>query len=107
MIVDIAWWELGPSDPGVSDLRADLGDGSVAAWTDVAGLALKLWLADPPGRRWGAVMVWASEPPDGCALPANRAAALIGRPADRRMRCVVQAAAGTLAAVASSAGSRR
>jgi hypothetical protein len=79
MIVDIAFWDLEAHQ--LDALRASV---DVDAWTRVDGLRLKLWIADRGTCRWGAVMVWDPDRPD--TLPPNRAAELIGRPADHRMR---------------------
>jgi trans-2,3-dihydro-3-hydroxyanthranilate isomerase len=84
MRVDIAWWELDGSDQTIDSLREHLGDGAVDEWAQVAGLRLKLWMADRARNRWGAVMLWESEWPADRPLPRNRAADMIGRPADHR-----------------------
>ncbi|NUP31212.1 MAG: hypothetical protein HOU01_05790, partial [Streptomycetaceae bacterium] len=44
--VDIAWWDLDRSAATVDSLREHLRDGAAGAWTDVAGLRLKFWMAD-------------------------------------------------------------
>lgn len=82
--VSIVWWDLPDSGPTIDALRADLSDAVVGEWDRVPGLLLKVWIADRATNRWGALMVWAGDPPQ--VLPANRAAELIGRPPTRRER---------------------
>jgi hypothetical protein len=96
VIVDIAFWGLEGGEQTVESLRA-----AVVAdeWARVEGLRLKLWIADRSNQRWGAVMVWDSDRPAADALPPNRGAELMGRPADFRMRFEVEAAVGAEAAV--------
>jgi trans-2,3-dihydro-3-hydroxyanthranilate isomerase len=92
MRVDIAWWDLEGSAATIDSLGEQLGNGTVEAWADVPGLRLKLWMADRAGNRWGAVMLWDSDRPGDCLLPPNRAAEMIGRPADHRTQFDVEAA---------------
>jgi trans-2,3-dihydro-3-hydroxyanthranilate isomerase len=92
MRVDIAWWELDGSDQTIDSLREDLGDGAVDEWAQVAGLRLKLWMADRARNRWGAVMLWEPDRPTDGPLPPNRAAEMIGRPADHRTSFEVEVA---------------
>ncbi|RAJ43070.1 trans-2,3-dihydro-3-hydroxyanthranilate isomerase [Kitasatospora sp. SolWspMP-SS2h] len=82
----VSWWELGPDDPSVQDLEADLSRG-VDDWASCPGLLAKYWLADRERNRWGGVMVWERRP--AADLPVNRAAQLIGRPADVRTEFAV------------------
>lgn len=89
MRVDIAWWDLDGTPQTIDSLREHLRDGAVAAWSDVPGLRLKFWIADRQRNRWGAVMLWEADRPDG--LPPNRAAQLIGRPPTHRTRFDVEA----------------
>ncbi|MER5732506.1 hypothetical protein ABT084_29925 [Streptomyces sp. NPDC002138] len=91
MRVDIAWWELAGTGASIDALREHLREEAVDAWVDVPGLVLKLWIADRPGNRWGAVMLWTERPPTD-TLPANRAAELIGGPPTHRSRFEVEAA---------------
>jgi trans-2,3-dihydro-3-hydroxyanthranilate isomerase len=86
--VDIAWWELDGTRQTIESLRAHLRD-DAPPWADVPGLRLKFWVADEEHNRWGAVMVWESAPP--ATLPPNRAAELIGRRPDHRLRFDVEA----------------
>ena len=92
MKVDIAWWELKGSTQTIDSLREHLGDGSVDEWAHVPGLLLKLWIANWQSNRWGAVMLWESDQAAPGQLPPNRAAELIGRPADHRTRFDVEVA---------------
>lgn len=80
--VSIVWWDLPESGPTIDALHADLSDTAVGEWERVPGLLLKVWIADRDTNRWGALMVWAEDPPQ--MLPANRAAELIGLPPSRR-----------------------
>lgn len=86
----VSWWDLGDTDPSIDDLRRDLADDGVEAWSDVAGLALKLWISDDERNLWGAVMVWDDQAPSPHLLPLNRAAERIGRPADTRAETTVE-----------------
>jgi hypothetical protein len=88
MILDLSFWEL-DGEPSVDALQAAI---AVEEWERVEGLRLKLWIADRANRRWGAIMLWDPDRPAGAVLPPNRAAELIGRPADYRMRFEVEAA---------------
>ena len=89
MRVDIVWWDLDGTPQTIDSLREHLRDGAVAVWSDVPGLRLKFWMADRQHNRWGAVMLWEADRPDG--LPPNRAAQLIGRPPTHRTRFDVEA----------------
>ncbi len=92
MKASITWWDLSESDQTIESLRAYLRDGGVEPWERVLGLRLKLWVADPVGNRWGAVMVWESD--DFGAdqnLPPHRAVELIGYPPTTRVRFDVEA----------------
>lgn len=90
MKATITWWDLDKSDQTIDSLREYLRDGAVSAWADVAGLRLKFWVADRAGNRWGAVMLWESDPGDQ-PLPPHRAAELIGYPPTERVRFDVEA----------------
>ena len=96
MIVDISLWDLDGCEHTVESLRASIGDDVLDDWARVEGLRLKLWIEDRRNHRWGAIMLWEPDRPAGQALPPNRAAALIGRPADHRMRFEVDASVGRL-----------
>ena len=95
MRLDVVWWDLDVAGPGLDALRADLSAEAVAAWAAVPGLRLKLWLADPDGCRWGAVMLWDPDRPEPDRLPPNRAARLIGPVPAHRLQFDVEAAVGT------------
>ncbi|MBP2324995.1 trans-2,3-dihydro-3-hydroxyanthranilate isomerase [Kibdelosporangium banguiense] len=97
MYITVAWWQLDGSGQTVDSLHDQLRTEGVQAWRDVPELCLKLWIADRDANRWGAVMVWDSEP-DG-PLPPNRAAELIGRPpAERQSFTVAEAVVNPLLA---------
>ncbi|MEV7391659.1 MULTISPECIES: hypothetical protein [unclassified Streptomyces] len=93
MHIDIVWWDLAGSAATVdslrAELRADLDEGTVGQWAQVAGLRLKFWMADGERGRWGAVMVWETARPE--VLPPNRAAELIGYPATHRTSFEIEA----------------
>ena len=75
----IVWWDLSESTQTIESLRTYLRDESVAAFAEVPGLRLKVWIADPETNRWGAVLLWESVEAAAQPLP-SRAAALIGYP---------------------------
>jgi hypothetical protein len=85
-IMIVSWWDLGPGDPSVQDMEADLSQ-AADDWSSCPGLLSKYWLADHEQHRWGGVMVWERRP--AADLPINRAAQLIGRPADIRVSFAV------------------
>lgn len=91
MKATIAWWDLTHSDQTIESLREHLRDGGVKPWADVPGLRVKFWIADPAGNRWGAVMVWETEPGPDQPLPPNKALELIGYPPTERVRFDVEA----------------
>jgi trans-2,3-dihydro-3-hydroxyanthranilate isomerase len=99
MIAEVVWWDLDSDSPTIETLERDLTPDTVATWSDVPGLAVKLWLADRANNRWGAIMVWAGEKPPRDALPPNRAGELIGRAPSVRERFDVPAAASVAAAL--------
>lgn len=90
MRVEIAWWDLDGTTATIDSLREHLRDGAAEAWAAVEGLRLKFWMADRDGNRWGAVMLWEGERP--AEIPPNRAAELIGHPADHRLGFDIEAA---------------
>jgi trans-2,3-dihydro-3-hydroxyanthranilate isomerase len=91
MKMEIAWWDLEGSPATVQSLERHLNEhGVVHNWQAVEGLREKFWIADPDGKRWGAVMVWDGERP--ASLPENLAASLVGSPITHRDRFEVQAA---------------
>lgn len=93
MRLEIVWWDLDDSPQIVESLCEHLRDGVIDERTRVPGLRVKFWIADHDRNRWGAVMVWEDDRPAGHPLPPNRAADLIGRPPDHRMRHDVEAVA--------------
>ncbi|MET9255127.1 hypothetical protein ACGFZL_12740 [Streptomyces sp. NPDC048182] len=92
MKASLAWWDLTESDQTVDTLRAYLRDEGTDGWRDVPGLRLKCWLADREGNRWGALMLWESDPAPLTAMPPNRAVDLIGYPPTHRFAFDVEAA---------------
>ncbi|HEY0638543.1 MAG TPA: phenazine biosynthesis FMN-dependent oxidase PhzG [Pseudonocardiaceae bacterium] len=91
MRATIAWWDLSASTQTVDSLREYLRDEGVRPWEAVRGLRLKFWVADRPGNRWGAVMLWEGDGPGDQPLPPHRAAELIGYPPTERVRFDVEA----------------
>ncbi|MCT2581950.1 hypothetical protein [Actinophytocola gossypii] len=92
MKASITWWDLSESTQTIESLRDYLRDGAVEPWERVEGLRLKLWIADPVGNRWGAVMIWESDDfGAGQELPPHRAMELIGHPPTERVRFDVEA----------------
>jgi hypothetical protein len=91
MKATISWWNLDRSDQTVDSLRAYLRDEGVQPWEAVAGLGLKLWIADRDTNRWGAVMLWESADAAERPLPPNRANELIGYPPAQRVSFDVEA----------------
>lgn len=92
MKASITWWDLSQSDQTIESLREYLRDGGVEPWERVRGLRLKLWVADPVGNRWGAIMVWESDDfGAGQTLPPHKAVELIGYPPTERVRFDVEA----------------
>ncbi len=91
MKVSISWWDLTDSAQTIESLREYLREGAVEQWERVRGLRLKLWIADPAGNRWGAVMIWETDDfGAGQDLPPHRAAELIGYPPTTRARFDVE-----------------
>ncbi|WP_245379956.1 hypothetical protein [Kibdelosporangium banguiense] len=86
----IAWWDLTHSKQTIDTLREHLREDGVKPWADVVGLRLKVWIADPAGNRWGAIMLWETVP-DPWEMPPNKAAKLIGYPPTERIRFDVEA----------------
>jgi hypothetical protein len=93
MRADIAWWDLDGTGQSIDSLREHLRDGAVEPWAHVPGLALKFWMADRTGNRWGAVMLWERDRPGSAQLPPNRAAELLGGPPTHRTSFEVEATA--------------
>ncbi|MFD8543162.1 hypothetical protein [Streptomyces sp. NPDC059649] len=79
MRVDIVWWDLSASGQTIESMREYLRDESVAAFSEVPGLRLKMWLSDAETNRWGAVLLWETEEATRQVLP-SRALELIGHP---------------------------
>ncbi|MFD5424711.1 PhzF family phenazine biosynthesis protein [Streptomyces sp. NPDC127084] len=92
MKMEIAWWDLEGSPATAQSLERHLNeDGVVQTWQAVEGLREKFWIADPAGKRWGAVIVWEDERPP--SLPENLAASVVGYPVTHRDHFEVQAVA--------------
>jgi hypothetical protein len=81
VLVRVVWWELDGADATIAELREYLRDESVDAFAAVAGLRLKLWMADEETNRWGAVYLWETREDAGRKLP-TRARELIGKDPD-------------------------
>ncbi|MEV6348381.1 hypothetical protein [Actinoplanes sp. NPDC051851] len=79
MRASVVWWDLTGSDQTIETLRAYVHDESVAAFSQVPGLAFKMWISDPESNRWGAVLLWESAEAARQPLP-SRALELIGHP---------------------------
>jgi hypothetical protein len=90
MHAEIVWWDLSESGQTIESLRDYLRDESVPAFSQVAGLRLKIWISDPATSRWGAILLWESEEAARQPLP-SRATALIGSPAVVRLGFDVEA----------------
>src|SRR5215213_8971773 len=80
MIVRIVWWDLAGTDTTIESLRDYLRDESVDALA-VAGLRLKLWIADSERDRWGAVYLWESPEAARQMLP-SRVREILGKGPD-------------------------
>lgn len=79
MRADVVWWDLAASGQTIESMRRYLREESVAAFSEVPGLRLKVWISDPDANRWGAVLLWESREASRQALP-SRALELIGHP---------------------------
>jgi hypothetical protein len=81
VVVRIVLWSLDDSKTSIEELRRDLRDESVDAYSDVDGLRFKAWISDAAGERWGSFELYdtldAAEQP----LPSS-ARALIGKDPD-------------------------
>ncbi|QKW07033.1 hypothetical protein HUT18_12090 [Streptomyces sp. NA04227] len=75
----VVWWDLAESAQDIASLRRYLAEESVAAFAEVPGLRLKVWIADEETNRWGAILLWESVEAAGRQLP-SRANELIGYP---------------------------
>jgi hypothetical protein len=75
----IVWWDLSASDQTIESMRTYLREESVAAFSEVPGLRLKMWLSDTETNRWGAVLLFETVEASQQPLP-SRALELIGRP---------------------------
>jgi hypothetical protein len=81
MRVRVVWWELDGSQTTIGELREYLRDESVDAFGAVAGLRLKMWIADEERNRWGAIYLWESQDAGRQPLP-SRAREIIGKGPD-------------------------
>ncbi|MEV4813554.1 hypothetical protein [Micromonospora avicenniae] len=80
MYVQFVLWDLSKSRVSVEDLREYLRDYAVAAYSQLPGMRLKMWFANPGRQVWGAVYLWdGAEYMDGPAQ-VSRAVELIGYP---------------------------
>lgn len=81
MVVRVVWWNLDGTSATIEELRRYLREHSVPAFAALAGLRLKLWIADENANRWGAIYLW--ESPEAAAQPLpSRASELIGKEPD-------------------------
>jgi hypothetical protein len=81
MVVRVVWWNLDGTSATIEELRRYLREDSVPAFAALAGLRLKLWIADEDANRWGAIYLW--ESPEAAAQPLpSRASELIGKEPD-------------------------
>ena len=96
MRATIAWWDLSRSSQTMETLRRYLANEGVEPWERVEHMLLKVWISDPVGNRWGAVMLWGPDAKPDAPLPPNRAAELIGYQPSVRLVADVDALAGSL-----------
>ncbi|MFF4485251.1 hypothetical protein ACFY0F_01950 [Streptomyces sp. NPDC001544] len=90
MKASVVWWELDGTGRTIASLRDFLREEAVDRFARVPGLRLKVWISDPVGNRWGAVLLWESAEAAARPLPA-RAAELIGGPPAQRTLFDVEA----------------
>lgn len=74
-------WDMASSKVTIEELRAYLATESVDAFSQVSGLVLKQWVADPDRNRWGAIYLWESRDAAKQPLP-SKAREMIGRDPD-------------------------
>ncbi|MEN3613809.1 hypothetical protein AAH979_30195 [Plantactinospora sp. ZYX-F-223] len=80
MYLQFVLWDLSKSNVSVEDLRGYLRDYAVEAYSQLPGMRLKMWFANPDRQVWGAVYLWdGAEYMDGPAR-VSRAVELIGYP---------------------------
>ena len=91
MKVSIAWWKLDRCNQTIDTLRSHLRNEGVTSWENIKGMRLKFWISDPINNLWGAVMLWETIHDASLPLPPNRAAELIGYPADIRFTFDIEA----------------
>lgn len=91
MRATLSWWSLNESKQTIESLREYLRDEGVDPWSNIAGLRLKFWFADPDTNRWGAVMLWEDDADLSQPLPPHRAVELIGYGPTERIRAEVEA----------------
>jgi hypothetical protein len=81
MFVRTVMWDMASSKVTIEELRAYLAAESVQAFSQVPGLVLKQWVADPERNRWGAIYLWESRDVARQQLP-SKAREMIGRDPD-------------------------
>jgi hypothetical protein len=81
MFVRTVMWNLEDSSATIEELRAYLATESVDAFSEVQGLILKQWVADPGSNRWGAIYLWENREAALQPLP-SKARQMIGKDPD-------------------------
>lgn len=81
MFVRTVMWDMATSKVTIEELRAYLAAESVDAFSQVPGLVLKQWVADPERNRWGAIYLWESRDAATQPLP-SKAREMIGKDPD-------------------------
>jgi hypothetical protein len=80
MYLSIVAWDLSQSRQTVESLRHYLRDYAVEAYSQLDGMRLKAWFANPDKQVWGAVYLWDSPEHMGGPAKISRAIELIGYP---------------------------
>jgi hypothetical protein len=81
VLLRLVLWNLADSKTTIGELRRDLRDESVEAYSRVPGLRFTAWVSDEATERWGAVYLWESREAAEQELP-SRARELIGKDPD-------------------------
>lgn len=53
MIMECVWWELGPGEPDIKQLQAQLEQVDLVAWQRIHALQVKYWIMNEGPPRWG------------------------------------------------------
>jgi hypothetical protein len=80
MYLQIVAWDLSSSDATVESLREYLNDYAVDAYSQLAGMRMKVWFANPAQQVWGAVYLWDSMQYAHGITTVSKAIELIGYP---------------------------